>query len=542
MLLFFISFFIQLSQPLFSSTSHPILSLSSVHTSVHSTFKVPIILTGNDSLSISSYQFTLEYNAGSLVLDSVSTHDTLGELGLVQFNKEIPGELHAAGAYNQPLPSTGILMELHFRTLEHPGITFLSIPTLQFDEQGIDTPLPQSAVHIESPISEISFWADTLRVPPKHSLELPIRLSGITAPIYSGSFSLYYKPEIINATGISKTHSLLESSDVLVDYVFPRPGVVNVVFASATPIHLEDLPLIHVTFESQHHIGETPIQFDSLFINEEAIPVTMQGGLVILETELIWGDVNNNALVTWMDASLILKHVLGLNLLDSQGLMAGDVSGNQAITSFDASLILQYAVGLIPCFPVEISCSAEKHKVEEDVLLSSLIYSIELKGIQKPFSTVWAEAQTHLPLDWLIEHQESNGLLELSMAGVSPIEMSTIRSLIEDWMPEEIRLNGFTTAQPDHTQEDTRSGKITKNYPNPFNLATSFQLTTPHSSQVKIVLFDILGRPIKLLIDRYLHQGTHTIKINGEDLSSGMYLVQVRAEHGLLYELPIIKR
>ncbi len=56
--------------------------------------------------------------------------------------------------------------------------------------------------------------------------------------------------------------------------------------------------------------------------------------------------------ITAFDASLILRHVVGLITLTPYQLIAADVTGNKSVSSLDASYILRYSVGLIDSFQV----------------------------------------------------------------------------------------------------------------------------------------------------------------------------------------------
>ncbi len=77
--------------------------------------------------------------------------------------------------------------------------------------------------------------------------------------------------------------------------------------------------------------------------------------------------------------------------------------------------------------------------------------------------------------------------------------------------------------------------KILKNYPNPFNSATTIQFQLTESSEVKVSIYNSLGQLIRILIHRYESAGTHNILWDGFDSSgraavSGIYFCQVEAE------------
>ena len=66
------------------------------------------------------------------------------------------------------------------------------------------------------------------------------------------------------------------------------------------------------------------------------------------------GDVDKDGEVTPLDATLILKHVVGtVDLLASTPLEVIDVSGDGSVSALDATLILQYCVGIIDHFPAQ---------------------------------------------------------------------------------------------------------------------------------------------------------------------------------------------
>jgi hypothetical protein len=72
-------------------------------------------------------------------------------------------------------------------------------------------------------------------------------------------------------------------------------------------------------------------------------------------------------------------------------------------------------------------------------------------------------------------------------------------------------------------------------YPNPFNASTLIPVSLPDDvQQVSLVIYDLLGQPVKRLIDGPLRAGAHLIRWDGTDdrgaaLSSGVYIYRLRA-------------
>ena len=77
---------------------------------------------------------------------------------------------------------------------------------------------------------------------------------------------------------------------------------------------------------------------------------------------------------------------------------------------------------------------------------------------------------------------------------------------------DEIVANGFTLSQ---------------NHPNPFNPSTKIKYSIPHSIDVKIKVFDILGNEILTLIDEYKMAGVYEQTFDAYNLPSGVYFYRM---------------
>jgi hypothetical protein len=66
--------------------------------------------------------------------------------------------------------------------------------------------------------------------------------------------------------------------------------------------------------------------------------------------------------------------------------------------------------------------------------------------------------------------------------------------------------------------------ELSQNYPNPFNPSTKINYSIAEASNVKIAVFDILGREMEVLVDGYREAGNYELTFNGEKLPSGLYI------------------
>ncbi len=71
---------------------------------------------------------------------------------------------------------------------------------------------------------------------------------------------------------------------------------------------------------------------------------------------------------------------------------------------------------------------------------------------------------------------------------------------------------------------------LSQNYPNPFNPSTKIKYSLPVASHVKLVIYDILGNQIKTLVDKNQEPGFYETKFDGKDLSSGVYIYQLKTD------------
>jgi hypothetical protein len=72
--------------------------------------------------------------------------------------------------------------------------------------------------------------------------------------------------------------------------------------------------------------------------------------------------------------------------------------------------------------------------------------------------------------------------------------------------------------------------KLQKNYPNPFNPKTQIQFKLTRSAEVELLIYDLLGRHVKTLIDGKRQAGRYTVTFDGQNLSSGVYIYRLKAD------------
>ena len=100
-----------------------------------------------------------------------------------------------------------------------------------------------------------------------------------------------------------------------------------------------------------------------------------------------------------------------------------------------------------------------------------------------------------------------NGYLGSSFAVEQFINLTDIREN-EDFLPKKFALY--------------------QNYPNPFNPSTKIKFDVPVSTDVKIVLYNILGEKVRTLVNKKYAPGRHEYVLEASGLAAGLYFYRIK--------------
>jgi photosystem II stability/assembly factor-like uncharacterized protein len=79
------------------------------------------------------------------------------------------------------------------------------------------------------------------------------------------------------------------------------------------------------------------------------------------------------------------------------------------------------------------------------------------------------------------------------------------------------------------SQETPVENKLYQNYPNPFNPATRLKFDISEASDVKLAVYDMLGRKVSEILNGKLNPGTYEAEWNAEANPSGVYFYRLNA-------------
>lgn len=77
--------------------------------------------------------------------------------------------------------------------------------------------------------------------------------------------------------------------------------------------------------------------------------------------------------------------------------------------------------------------------------------------------------------------------------------------------------------------ETPSSFSLSQNFPNPFNPSTSIKYSILGNQNVKLLVYDLLGREVETLVNEKQSPGTYEVKFEGSKFSSGIYFYKLTA-------------
>lgn len=395
--------------------------------------------------------------------------------------------------------------------------------------------------------------------------------------ISGGDVIVKFDPEVLNASKVQPTEF---TRNFLIVANLDTPGVARISLASVRgavggPGSLFNIKMV---VKSKGPIPPIPrpqpLQLSYVALYTEGgtlIPLTKRDGEFVLGRTR--GDVNRDGRVNSADAILALRIAAGLLQPTPTQLADADVDGNGRVESIDASCMLLRAVGL-ECAPggassvaanlriapfsitagneiaTTVSVSGIDHLLSGDVSLRFDANAIEVMDIQPSAELSKGVLQTNLNHAGQVQFSfaTANGVQAQAIAVIrlrakTPITEKSLRSNFAVFFDTQSRRwNGILTAVEETVSSDLPNEfNLKQNYPNPFHLKsktagstnTQIRYALPERAHVKLIVYDLYGRQVRLLEDTAKEAGSHLHNWNGLDdsgvpVASGVYLYRLQ--------------
>jgi predicted GH43/DUF377 family glycosyl hydrolase len=395
--------------------------------------------------------------------------------------------------------------------------------------------------------------------------------------ISGGEATIKFDADILKAV---KLQSTKYTRDFLIVANLDTPGVAKVSLASARgavggPGGLFNIKMV---VDPSLPVPSTPQPRPLLLShvvlyaeNGKPIPLTKRDGEFILGRTR--GDVNRDGRINSADAIMVLRIAAGLLQPTPTQIADADMDGNGRVESIDASCMLHRAVGL-DCLPggtsnvaanllispfsisagneitTKISASDVDKILGGDVSLQFDSNALEIMDIQPDAANLGVVLMANL---------NSAGQARFSFAAASGVQaqvIAVIRLRAKTQINEKSlrsnqatffdmqgrRWSGVLTAVEAPISSDLPNGfGLEQNYPNPVHrqpiaaglMNTQIRYTLPERGHVKLIIYDLYGRQVRLLEDVAKAAGSYIQTWNGLDesgtpVAAGVYLYRLQ--------------
>ena len=242
-----------------------------------------------------------------------------------------------------------------------------------------------------------------------------------------------------------------------------------------------------------------------------------------------FADLNMDGTINVLDVVQAVGIILGTMTPTEYQLWAADVNEDGAINVLDVVQIVNIALNakftdtMIPSIAT-ITQTDNTVTLQADGAVAGV--QIETDG--------FVETRRAVSLPAGFEFAQNNGTVLIyspsgaTMSGTTELFTFAGDITITDMIVADARGNAVET----NYELSITNYELGNAYPNPFNPVTTIQFGLPKDSEVKLVIYDLLGREIAKLINTNLEAGYHEIQWNGQNalgqaVSSGVYFYRM---------------
>ena len=226
------------------------------------------------------------------------------------------------------------------------------------------------------------------------------------------------------------------------------------------------------------------------------------------QCEIENANLNSDGSINVLDIIQIINIILGVNRTSSEMSGYSDLyfipQGDNLVIKVDSNVDIS---GLQLSFYTDHVHPISLNDQSEDIYTASNVHD----GIQ------------HF-LGFSLENKPLDKDLEIIVGGGFDLSIEDIEIILSSTSGQSVDV-GWNSPE-------LKSFSIDKMFPNPFNPSTEINYTVEHDGYLNIVVYNLLGQQVAELYNGYQELGPHKVLWNAENISSGVYYVNITHENG----------
>ncbi|MCH8496016.1 MAG: T9SS type A sorting domain-containing protein [Balneolales bacterium] len=152
----------------------------------------------------------------------------------------------------------------------------------------------------------------------------------------------------------------------------------------------------------------------------------------------------------------------------------------------------------------------------------------DLSGIPSDWTVTLVDTETGVSTDMLNAAYYDFSLAS-TMKKSADQELGAPLTIADNSSRFKVSITDGTNTSMEAISDMPSEVKLAQNFPNPFNPTTRISYELPAESQVRLAVYDLLGRQVAVLVNDRMSPGEHSVNFNAASLSSGVYIYRLEA-------------
>lgn len=509
-------------------------------------------LTGQN---VTAFQFTITYDKSVAYITGADNAGTLSASNALTVNADTAnGKISVAWASASALSGSGTLLKLNFQFRGFGSAALALNNTFMFNA---GTPAA-TTTNGNALTAATLITVDNVTAMTGQDIMIPLSATNLISSqnVVSYNYELTYDATKINITGYELANTL--SADGNASINLNTAGVVKFAWASANNLVGSGV-LMYLKGKVLNVAGTANVSLTSFLFNNGVPTNTTKNGVVTITT------TNVAPTLAFSPAGPIFvtdeQKPLSFTLV---GTDPGDVLTYSVVGELPTGASLNATTGVFTWTP-NYDQGGKNYSVSFKVtdqgglsatkLASIIVYNVNrgLHFTQTPADLVTVQVHNkpvYYTFTWKAVDDDGDAVIFALLAGPGGSSITT--EGVFSWAPTvdqagktfvvtvqatdgelsvtksvQVKASDNVTGVQDELVPTTF--ELMQNYPNPFNPTTTIKFGIPSTSNVKLVVMNILGEEVAQLVNRVMAAGYHQVEFNASKLNSGMYIYKIEA-------------